>query len=107
MIPERLVRLSRSAAVALVVATAVPSIALPAAGVYAPTGRSNDPFVFCTYGVPNDGWVAVNPIAGTWRAIRKYPNLYWVPIYQSICPAAMSQGVWTGLGDGSQLPFPH
>ena len=87
--------------------TARQSLFLPGGGAYSVVGRSNDPFVFCTYGVPNDGWVAVNPMAGTWKVIRKYPNLQWVGIYSRICPTAMSQGAWVGPGSGEQIPFPH
>ncbi len=86
---------------------ALQSLIMPGGGAYSVVGRSNDPFVFCTYGMPNDGWVAVNPLAGTWKVIRKYPNLQWVGIYSRICPMARSMGPWVGPGSGEQIPFPH
>lgn len=100
--------------------SATRSFQLPnGAGAYSVTGRSNDPFTFCTYGVPLDGWVSVNPLTGAWQPIRKYPNLQWIPVFQRICPMAMSQGGWTGPGSGEAfmgnaaspvpplLPYPH
>lgn len=69
-------------------------------GAFAVTGRSNDPFTFCTKGVPYDGWVAVNGLTGTWTPIRQYPNMMWVPVFQRICPLVLSQGVWVGPGSG-------
>ena len=41
-------------------------------GAYLPVGRSNDPFVFCTEGVREHGWMAVNPVTGTWTPISQY-----------------------------------
>lgn len=55
-------------------------------GVYAVVPYGNNPFIFCTKGMPTDGWVAINPYLGTWTTISQYPNLYWVPTYQYICP---------------------
>lgn len=87
-----------------------------AIGMYMPVGRDNDPFVFCTQGVPEDGWVAVNPLSGSWTAITEYPNLQWIPAFEAVCPAAMSMGVWMGPGQGMAIgvpgtgalvPFPH
>lgn len=59
-------------------------------GVYAVVPYDNNPFLFCTLGMPSDGWKAINPATGTWTAIRHYPNLYWVPTYQAICPRAFA-----------------
>jgi hypothetical protein len=73
-------------------------------GAYTATGRMNDPFTFCTEGVPRDGWIATNPLAGAWTPIRACPacpNLSWVPVYTAICPLAMSIGPWVGPGRGS------
>lgn len=74
---------------------------------YLPTGRSNDPFVFCTEGVREDGWVAVNPLTGTWTPVSQYVNYRWIPTYVYICPKALGQGQWTGAGSGSMVPFFH
>ncbi|UZW59297.1 hypothetical protein [Lysobacter enzymogenes] len=57
-------------------------------GVYAEVPYNNNPFVFCTLGMPKDGWVAVNWRIGKWKPITQYPNLRWVPTYVRICPAA-------------------
>jgi len=57
-------------------------------GVYAEVPYNNNPFLFCTLGMPQDGWVAVNWRTGTWKPITQYPNLRWVPTYVRICPAA-------------------
>ena len=76
-------------------------------GVYAPVGRSNDPFVFCTEGVPLHGWIAVDPISGTWTPISKYVNYQWIPTYVAICPRAMKRGVWKGSRPANMTPFSH
>jgi hypothetical protein len=78
-----------------------------AEAVYSVVGRSNDPFVFCTQGVPSDGWIAVDPLAGTYKIIRKYPDLKWIPQYQTVCPAAISIGAWLGGGSPDSVPFKH
>jgi hypothetical protein len=87
-----------------------------ATGVYSVVGRMNDPFLFCTQGVPLDNWVAVNPILGTWTATSQYVNYQWIATYEAICPAAMKQGIWMGPGMGYAIgvpgttiltPFPH
>lgn len=74
-----------------------------AAGVYSIVGRSNDPFVFCTKGVPLHNWTPVNPSRGTWRCLTscKYVNYQWISTYTSICPAAFSTGSWKGPGTGA------
>ncbi|MEE7545680.1 hypothetical protein HF319_00275 [Xanthomonas sp. Kuri4-1] len=51
----------------------------------------NDPFTFCTVGMPSDGWVAVNPAVGAWTPIRHYPNLFWTGAYERVCPKAFGQ----------------
>lgn len=76
-------------------------------GTYMPVGRMNDPFVFCSEGMPMHGWVAVNPVSGTWAPISQYVNYQWIPTYVAICPRAMGQGVWQGPGTGSTVPFVH
>lgn len=57
-------------------------------GAYAQVPYSNNPFLFCTLGMPKDGWIAVNWRIGKWKPITQYPNLRWVPTYRRICPAA-------------------
>ncbi|QWP76228.1 hypothetical protein J5226_21985 [Lysobacter sp. K5869] len=57
-------------------------------GVYATVPYNNNPFLFCTLGMPQDGWVAVDWRTGSWKPITQYPNLRWVPTYAYICPAA-------------------
>ena len=37
-----------------------------------PVGRSGDPFVFCTEGMPQHCWVALSPLTGTTMKICKY-----------------------------------
>jgi len=76
-------------------------------GSYMPVGRSNDPFVFCTEGVREHGWMAVNPMTGAWAPISQYVNYQWIPTYMAICPKAMGQGQWTGAGSGATVPFVH
>ncbi len=77
------------------------------AAIYLPTGRYNDPFVFCTEGVPEHGWIAVNPIAGTWTAINYYVNYQWIPTYTIVCPRGMKYGIWSGPGPANMSPFMH
>lgn len=55
-------------------------------GVYAVVPYGNNPFLFCTKGMPTDGWIPINPYTGTWKPIRHTPNLYWVATYTAICP---------------------
>ena len=88
-------------------------------GYYQTVGRSNDPFVFCTKGEPNHGWVPVNPLSGTWRCKRRKCrglNTMWIPTYTSICPKALSMGGWNGPGRGEDykagipdklIPYKH
>ena len=87
--------------------------------IYLPVGRQNDPFVFCTEGVPQDNWMALNPVTGTWNCIAcSLPvNMEWIAAYETICPAAMSMGAWVGPGSGDMfmgsptppyfIPDPH
>lgn len=62
-------------------------------GYYLPTGRSNDPFVFCTEGMPAHGWIAISPAQGTCQAISQYVNYQWIPTYTYSCPKAFGQGL--------------
>lgn len=72
-----------------------------------PTGRSSDPFVFCTQGMPKHGWVSVNPLAGVWFPITWKPNTMWVPTFQTICPKVRQMGNWQGDGAPSLTPYSH
>jgi len=72
-----------------------------------PVGRSGDPFVFCTEGMPQHCWVALNPLAGTTMKICKYYNRMWIETYRKICPKAMRMGHWQGKGAPNTTPFVH
>lgn len=72
-----------------------------------PVGRMGDPFVFCTEGVPDHCWVALDPLSGTWEPICYYVNTTWIPTFMQICPRAMSMGHWQGVTPPSMTPFPH
>ena len=72
-----------------------------------PVGRSGDPFVFCTEGMPEHCWVAVNPLAGQWQQVCYYLNPMWISTYEQICPKAKSMGHWQGQGAPSMTPFMH
>lgn len=56
-------------------------------GVYAEVPYNNNPFLFCTLGMPEHGWIASNPRNGQWQAISQYVNWQWIPTYMYICPA--------------------
>lgn len=72
-----------------------------------PTGRSSDPFVFCTEGMPQHGWVSLSPLTGMWMAITWKPNLMWVDTFEQICPRAGKMGNWQGGGAPSLTPYSH
>lgn len=88
-------------------ATVIPAPPVNAQGIYMPVGRSNDPFVFCSEGMPLHGWIAVDPISGTWTPISQYVNYQWIPTYVAVCPRAMKRGVWKGARPANQTPFTH
>lgn len=83
--------------------------------------RTNDPFVFCTYGqrilVPC--WKPLPPFTGNWMLTGACnpPNQYgrsWTnddtqafAEYLTVCPQAMTSGDWNGNGDGTSVPIPH
>lgn len=70
--------------------------------------RSNDPFVFCTEGVPEHCWVPLVPMLGTYTVTNQYCfNAASAQLYTEVCPQAMGQGGWTGPGSGSTTPFIH
>ena len=81
----------------------------PRGGACMPVGRSGDPFVFCTEGVPEHCWVSVNPLVGAREPICYYVNYEWISTFEQICPRAMSMGNWTGKRGGapSMTPFMH
>ena len=72
-----------------------------------PVGRSGDPFVFCTEGMPEHCWVAVDPMSGTWEPICYYVTYTWTGTYSHLCPKAKSMGHWQGQGAPSMTPFMH
>ncbi len=99
-------------------------IALPVGAQSVAPFRANDPFVFCTQGYELTWaemcWVPLPPYTGsTWMytGLCDPPNYYgrswtgrdWLALslYESVCPLAITPGVWTGPGDGSQAPIPH
>ena len=97
-----------SASVSASTTNTVPNSDGTTSGSYMPTGRSNDVFLFCKQGVPSDGWVSTNPATGSYRITRRRPDLRWIPTFQEICPkGGPNPGVWSGPGDGSQVPFAH
>lgn len=51
-----------------------------------PLPYNNDPFKFCSIGMPQHGWIAVLPASGTWAPISKYVNYKWIPTYEEVCP---------------------
>lgn len=64
----------------------------------------NNPFKFCSEGMPSDGWVPVDWRTGTYRYTRraKRVNHTWIPVYQSVCPLAAVGG--TGKATGRAAP---
>jgi hypothetical protein len=80
-------------------------------GFYDRVGRSNDPFVFCTYGNPILGnWMPIDAQSGTWTIVD--PEWDWynsdeVAEFEKTCPEAMGVGAWTGPGTGEMDPHYH
>lgn len=72
-----------------------------------PTGRSGDPFVFCTEGMPEHGWISINPLAGRWQAITQYYNPMWTDTFEQICPQVKQMGNWQGNTAPSLTPYSH
>lgn len=49
----------------------------------------NNPFIFCTVGVPQDCWVPINPAAGTYAITHHYCfNPVSAALYVRVCPRA-------------------
>ena len=85
------------------------------------TYRSNDPFVFCRYGIKNEDrcWWPVSPYVGQFMLNpacdppdpygKTWSNDDTVSFieYGAICPIAKDSGSWKGRGDGTESPFSH
>jgi hypothetical protein len=61
-----------------------------AKGYYEPIPYyGNDPFVFCTFGVPSDCWFPINPATGTFGVWSYYCfNPVSAAQYARVCPHA-------------------
>lgn len=61
-----------------------------AQGYYEPIPYyGNDPFVFCTFGVPTDCWFPINPATGTFGVWNYYCfNPVSAAQYARVCPHA-------------------
>ncbi|CTP91230.1 hypothetical protein [Xanthomonas graminis] len=54
----------------------------------------NNPFLFCTLGVPTDCWAPINPATGTFTVINPYCyNPVSSALYAQVCPQAFPKGV--------------
>jgi hypothetical protein len=54
----------------------------------------NNPFLFCTYGVPQDCWAPVSPQLGTYVVTDEYCfNAWSASLYSRVCPKAFPNGV--------------
>lgn len=50
----------------------------------------NDPFVFCTFGVPADCWLPLNPVTGAFTVTNRYCfNPLSAAQYVRVCPHAL------------------
>jgi hypothetical protein len=96
-------------ALLLMLGASTPLFAQSSQGYYQEVGRSNDPFVFCTEGVPEDFWIATDPLHGLYQVIDEYYyNPRWIEAYQTICPKAMATGSWEGKdGVPDLVPYFH
>lgn len=53
---------------------------------------NNDPFNFCTHGVPEDCWEPVDPTTGTYAVTDEYCfNSVSASLYARVCPHAFQQ----------------
>lgn len=67
---------------------------------------NNDPFVFCTVGVPWDCWAPVSPQLGTFTVTNPYCfNPTSAAQYARVCPRGFAQGAATSSGGGQQAGF--
>ncbi|WP_454831790.1 hypothetical protein [Pseudoxanthomonas wuyuanensis] len=79
----------------LIAAVAMVSVSASAQsnkGYYTVVPYNNNPFVFCTEGMPSHGWIGVNPATGAWTPISNYVNYQWIATYVYICPKAFNSG---------------
>lgn len=54
---------------------------------------NNDPFLFCTIGVPSDCWAPINPATGAFTVTNPYCyNAYSSAMYARVCPHAFTSG---------------
>ena len=52
---------------------------------------NNDPFLFCTIGVPSDCWAPINPATGAFTVTNPYCyNAYSSAMYARVCPHAFT-----------------
>lgn len=102
--------------VALALACIAPTIAT--AQLYVPIPyRASDPFLFCTSGwspvQAAMGWIPAPPYT-TGLIIPLHPTWWWstddwvaLGYYQTVCPAAIKSGVWTGATPANVTPVFH
>ncbi len=64
-------------------------------GFYTPIPYyGNNPFLFCTLGVPTDCWAPINPATGTFTVINPYCyNPVSSALYAQVCPQAFPKGI--------------
>ena len=56
----------------------------------------NDPFVFCTFGVPSDCWYPIDPATGSFGIISQYCfNPVSAAQYARVCPHAFTGALGT------------
>lgn len=103
--------LARNFILVLVLALGVATSAFASdEGTYEVVGRSNDPFVFCTYGDPLWGnWAAIDGLLGIWTIVdpEEPYNEEEVSEFMRVCPQALGAGAWTGPGTGQETPSLH
>lgn len=63
----------------------------------------NDPFLFCTLGVPQDCWAPINPVIGAFTVTNPYCfNPVSAAQYARVCPRAfLTGGARTGTAQGN------
>ncbi|MBL8263670.1 MAG: hypothetical protein JNM58_14725 [Xanthomonadaceae bacterium] len=76
-------------AAAVVIAASV--IGSAQAGTYKSVPYGNNPFLFCKYGMPSDGWVSQGD--GKWRKIVKRPNKRWISTFEDVCSTSNGRDV--------------
>lgn len=54
---------------------------------------NNDPFTFCTYGVPEDCWLPISKELGTYTVVHPYCfNSVSALMFARVCPKAFPMG---------------